>query len=179
MGNKQVINNLKRIRDSIKSDEINKLAIEYSLLWISNRANEILTQRVKNPIGTFGANVTSWTIKNYGKIGILENDFDNSASVEFGIGIEGAKDQCNIRIDGSIISYKYNVSSEYKQDDGSWKFVDEFTGKHIGYNDDNRFYGYKGKSFLYDSCMEFIQNGIWKAMYEKAFNKTMERIIKR
>lgn len=177
MSTKQVVKNLKRIENAIKNNEINDLAIKYSLKWISEKANQLLRERVKNPIGTFGANVLDWTIYTSGNMGKLENNFDNSASVEFGIGIVGEQNQYNISLDGSKIPYKYNVSSEFKQDDGSWKFIDEKTGVKIGYGA-NKFYGYEGKSFLYDSCMSYITNKMWGVLYKKAFKETMERIIK-
>ncbi len=177
MSTKQVITNLKNIVKNIKNNEINKLAIKYSLIWISNRANEILKERVNNPIGTFGSNVLEWDLIVTENIGKLQNKFNNSASIEFGIGIVGEKNQYNISLDGATIPYRYNVPSEHKQDDGSWKFIDEKTGAKIGFGA-NKFYGYEGKSFLYDSCMEFIWNDMWGKLYEQAFNKTMERIIK-
>lgn len=171
-GINQVINNLRKVRNAINND-INSLFINKSLEWIRDRAIEILTTKLSNPPNWFGTNVldtSTWVIKKISKNSyILENTYENSASIEFGIGIVAEENPHNWAEEAH---YKYNEPSEYKDLNGCWTFTDQ--NDEVWY----RFRGYEGKSFLYDAFMEYKQNNIWVKKYQEAFDEIMRSVIK-
>lgn len=171
-GINQVINNLRKVRNSINND-INSLFITKSLEWIRDRAIEILSIKLKNPPNWFGTNVldkSTWFIKQISKNSyILENTYENSASIEFGIGIVAEE---NPHGWADEAHYEYNKPSEYKDLNGRWSFKDQ--NDTVWY----RFRGYEGKSFLYNAFMEYQQNNIWVKKYQEAFDEIMRSVIK-
>lgn len=168
----KVIKNLKKVRTALDI-QIDNLFIQKSLIWIRDRAIEILNSRLSFTPNWFGTDVTStstWQIKQItNKHFILENTYENSASIEFGIGVVGEQ---NKHSEANNVGYEYNVPSEYKDIDGSWNFTDQLN--QVWY----RFSGYEGKSFLYDAFMEYKQNNIWVKKYQEAFDEIIRRVLK-
>ena len=181
-GINQVINNLRKVRNAINND-INSLFITKSLEWIRDRAIEILKTKLSFQPNWFGTEVTTsvtqkengditgtWVIKQISKNSyILENTYENSASIEFGIGIVAEE---NPHVVAEEVGYNYNVPSIDKDISGAWTFKDQ--NEQIWY----RFRGYEGKSFLYDAFMEYKQNNIWVKKYQEAFDEIMRSVIK-
>lgn len=167
-GLKKVLLNLTNIKNALKKD-IDRRFIELSLKWISNRANELLDSDLTYAPHTFGTNIREWDIIINNNVGRLENRYENSASVEFGIGPVG-KEQPQLHAQES--SWQYDIGNRLKinsENDG-WNFYDQ-NGK-FWYN----FRGYKGKSFLYDALMEYNQKEMWKILYEQAFDEIVGSI---
>ena len=186
-GINQVINNLRKVRNAINND-INSLFITKSLEWIRDRAIEILNTRLSNPANTFQTNVTdlsTWIIKQISKNSyILENTYENSASIEFGIGLVGQENPHNWAEEAH---YEYNLPSDSKDENGCFVFKDKATGRTIGLKKELQngkyvlvryFSGYEGKSFLYNAFMEYQQNNIWVKKYQEAFDEIMRSVIK-
>lgn len=164
----KVINNLKAIKKS--SVEIDTLFIRKSLIWIGNTANTNLDSRTKH---FWGSEARNWNLKIYATYGILENQDMNSASIEFGIGKTGGELFNEITWVAREEGYQYDVPSAYKDDEGRWTFQDARTGIWV-----RNFSGYKGKSFLYDAFISYMQSNIWVTLYQEAFDEVMRRIIK-
>lgn len=162
-----VINKLKKIKNS-------KTLIDYTFMDIAldriiARANSILDTRTQH---IYGSNARSWTKTIYRNHAILENDDLNSAAIEFGIGIVGEMSSLE-EVKQLTKEYKYNMPSEYKDDMGRWSFTDKNTG--IFFKD---FSGYVGKSFLYDTFVEYMQDRLWVEDYQRAFDKVMRGICR-
>lgn len=168
---KKVIRKLRRIQAN--SGRINYWFFRYSLMWIKNRANTLLDQRTN---GYNSSIARQWTIDYFDTFALLKNDDPNSAAIEFGIGVKG-QTEVNSKVNSDIKmvalenGYQYNVPSEFKSDDGSWTFKLP-DGKYITIS------GYAGKSFLYDSLMEYYARGLYNSLYQKAFDKVMRGICK-
>lgn len=162
-----IIKNIQKVQNLLRF-KINYLFLQYSLNWIRKRAIELLDQRTN---GYKSSNARQWEIINNGYSAKLINQDPNSASIEFGIGIKGQNEiNENAQNDPRIIAlkngYKYNQKSDYKDDNGYWTFrLDDGTFLTIN--------GYGGKSFLYDSLVEFIQKNMYYACYKKAFDEVM------
>lgn len=167
----QVISRLKKIQQS--QGKINYWFFRYSLNWIKNRANTLLDQRSN---GYNSSHAREWNIIINGNSAKLENRDPNSGAIEFGIGIIGQmyKNEKAIN-DPHIIAnengYQYNQYSEYKDDNWGWTFQLP-NGQYI-YTQ-----GYGGKSFLFDSLMEYKHSNKAYEFYQKAFDKVMKGIVK-
>ncbi len=86
--------------------------------WLKNRANELLA------LSDIGSNVkteimSSWNIIENGKTVSLINTSEKAVFVEFGVGIVG---QEKPHKNASKTSYKYNLPSPAKDDNGTWHF---------------------------------------------------------
>ena len=165
-GLNKIIKNLENVKKALAND-VDILFIDLSLDWISKRANEILDVRTKN---FWGSDARVWTKKIDKKIGILENQDMNSASIEFGIGDEGARFG-EIQHIAKEQGWEYNKPSEFKDDRGRWTFKDARTGIWVTFS------GYQGKSFLYDAFIEYMQGRIWVQLYQQAFDEVMRSVI--
>ncbi len=163
-----VINNLKLIKKS--KNLIDMTFIDIALDRIKDRANNLLDQRTEH---FWGSDARSWTKNVTAHRGILENNDMNSASIEFGIGTIGAMGSLE-EVGQLMQEYKYNVPSEYKDDFGRWSFTDERTGIYL-----SNFSGYIGKSFLYDTFTEYMQDRLWVEDYKIAFDRVMRGICKK
>lgn len=168
----KTIKNLKKVRNSIEN-KIFSLFIKKSLIWIRDRAINILESKLSFSPNWFGTNVTnvsSWSIRQISaKSFVLENNYENSAAIEFGIGVKGQENPHELAQENG---YEYNQYSESKDLNGTFTFTDQ--NDQVWY----RFSGYVGKSFLYDSLMEYKQNDIWKQIYQQAFDEIMRGVIK-
>lgn len=162
-----IINKLKQIKKS--KSLIDHTFMDIALDRIITRANSILDTRSQH---IYGSNARSWTKTIYRNHAILENNDMNSAAIEFGIGIVGELSSVE-EVKQLTKKYKYNVPSEYKDDQGRWSFRDANTG--IFFRD---FSGYVGKSFLYDTFVEYMQNKLWIEDYQRAFDKVMRGICR-
>ena len=167
-GLNKVLQNLQNIKRTINND-IDVLFIDLSLDWISKRANEILNVRTKN---FWGSDARQWTKKIYKTYGILENQDMNSASIEFGIGDNGARFG-EIQHIAKQEGWEYDMPSEHKDSQGRWTFQDARTGIWV-----KGFSGYQGKSFLYDAFIEYMQNRVWVSLYQIAFDRVMRGAIR-
>lgn len=163
----KVINNLKHIKKALVNN-INTLFFKNSLNWIANRADQLLDSSLSFEPNTFGTNIREWEITILGNYAKLENKYENSAAVEFGIGVVG-KENPTDHAQSSHYQYDMRMSTD---DEGRWSFYDQ--KGDFWY----KFSGYKGKSFLYNAFMEYKQNDIWKQMYQKAFDEVMRGVIK-
>lgn len=166
-GLKKVINNLTNIKKS--ANDIDRLFIQLSLEWIKNRANEILDSDLSYAPNTFGTNIREWDIIINNHSGRLENKYENSAGVEFGVGVVG---EMNPTIHAQNSHWQYNTSYGEKDDEGAWSFYDQ-NGKFW-----YKFTGYKGKSFLYKALMEYKDYKIWYILYQQAFDTIMRKVIR-
>lgn len=167
-GLNKVIKNLKNIKNS--SVEINTLFIDLSLQWIRDRANTLLDNDLRYAPHTFGTNIREWEItitNNYGK---LENRYENSAAIEFGIGTVGKN---NPTTHAQKSSWQYNLGGNLRiNDTGAWSFYDQ--RGEFWFN----FKGYKGKSFLYDALMEYKDTKMYEIFYQQAFDIVMRKVIR-
>lgn len=168
-GINKIINNLKNIKNS--ANEIDTLFIKLSLEWIRDKANTLLDNNLSYEPNTFGTSIREWDIiinSNYGK---LENRYENSASVEFGIGIVGKN---NPTIHAQDSSWQYGVGYNLRINDDSlgWTFRDQNGKLWINFT------GYEGKSFLYDALMEYKDNKMYEFFYQQAFDRIMRKVIK-
>ena len=168
----KVLDNLKNVRNSLKNN-IDNLFINKSLIWIRDRAITILKSNLSFEANYFGTNVTNpseWSITKISERHYtLECDYENSASIEFGIGIVG---EMNPHAIAGEVEYEYNIPSDSKRNDGAWNFIDQ--NEELWVN----FTGYVGKSFLYNAFMEYKQNEIWKLKYQEAFDEIMRGVLK-
>lgn len=144
--------------------------------WIIDEANFKLESSLYYDKNTFGSNMyerseNGWKVEILNDKAILTNEFENSASVEFGIGVVGANQPHPI---ASSVGYEYNVASEYKDDEGAWNFYDEFSGRYYV-----KFRGYRAKSFLYNTTLEFFTSGIYSKIYKQVYNEVVGKICKR
>lgn len=167
-GLNQVINKLNNLKKSQLI--IREIFFEKTANYIIKQANDILVTRLDNPLNTFNSDVTnSWDI-DYSDINkvVITNTYDNSASIEFGIGIVGQMSPHN---EASSAGYVYNVASLDKDAFGRWNFYEPNT---------NQFYfkysGYKGKSFLYDSLIDYYFKNMWGRLYEEAFAEVFKKL---
>lgn len=167
-GLNKVINNLENIKNSLY--QVNELFIDLSFDYIINYANNLLDKRLKNEYQTFGSVVKEWDKNIKGNTGILTNKDDNSAAIEFGIGIVGEHNPHN---DSDNSGYKYNLPSDSKDENGNWTFYEPTLNLFIKTS------GYEGKSFLYDSLMYYKDNKIYHQLYETAFDTIMKKVIKK
>ena len=97
---------------------IMKMFFQRATDWIIDEANFKLENSLYWDKNTFGSNMyekseNGWKVEILNDRAILTNEFENSASVEFGIGVAGANKPHPI---ASSVGYKYNVASEYKDD---------------------------------------------------------------
>ena len=169
----KIISNLKRIKKS--SEKIDYWFFRYSLQWIKERANALLDQRTN---GYNSSQAREWTITYSRYNAKLENLDPNSGAIEFGIGIVGQEQKHeSAKNDPHIVAsennYIYNQSSKYKNSEGGWNFY--LPNGTLLVN----FKGYGGKSFLYDSFMEYVQKDLHLTMYKRAFDKVMKSVIKK
>ena len=165
-----VISKLKKIQN--RFDKINYWYIRYSLNWIKNRANTLLDQRTN---GYNSSNAREWNVFIENGVGKLENADPNSGAIEFGIGIIGSqggnsKAKNDPRIVAMENNYQYMVN-DHSQTNWGWTFQLP-NGQYIYTR------GYGGKSFLFDSLMEYINMGKAYEFYQKAFDKVMKGIAK-
>ena len=166
----KIVSKLKAVK--INQDRINYLFFRYSLNWVKNRANTLLDQRTN---GYYSSMAREWDIIIYNNVAKLENKDPNSGAIEFGVGIIGKylKDPQSRNaphVPAQENGYQYNVDSPYKDKDGYWTYYLPNMDMYI------RTRGYGGKSFLYDSIVEYIQTEKYKMFYEQAFNKVMKGI---
>lgn len=167
----QVISRLKKIQK--RQGKINYWFFRYSLNWIKNRANTLLDQRSN---GYNSSHAREWNIIIYENSAILENQDPNSGAIEFGTGIVGKylkdpKARNDPHIPAQENNYQYNVESASKND-GYWTYKLPFNEMYITTR------GYGGKSFLFDSLMEYKHKNLAFKFYQKAFDKVMKGIVK-
>lgn len=161
-----VVKNLRKVKNKI-TKKTNNLFLKNSAKWISNRADQLLEISLTHESGYFHTNIKEWNIiitDNYVK---LENNYENSAAVEFGIGVVGKE---NPHEHASQSYYQYDMRWN-TDEQGRWSFYDQ--------NGDfwYKFSGYKGKSFLYNAFMEYLQNKIYIQIYQEAFDKAMKGVV--
>ncbi len=179
----EVIHNLKLVRSKILTD-IEEMFLRNSVTWIANRANNLLDQRTS---GFHSSNAREWRLiynKNTHSIR-LENQDPNSGAIEFGIGRYALNNPANNSSVATSEGWKWDIDTEYKDDNGCWVFKDK-SGNLIGLKyiiDENGkkekvryFDGYKGKSFLYDSFIEYKDKGMYNIFYQDAFNQVMSSL---
>ena len=161
-----VVKNLRKVKQQIQN-RINNLFLKNSAKWISNRADQLLEMNLTHESGYFHTNIKEWNIlitDNYVK---LENNYENSAAVEFGIGVKGKE---NPHESASTSYYQYDMRWN-TDEQGRWSFYDQ--------NGDfwYKFSGYKGKSFLYNAFMEYKQSNIYTQIYQEAFDEVMKGVV--
>lgn len=168
----KVLKNLNNVRRELKNN-IDTLFIKNSLEWIRDRAIQLLKNNLSFAPNYFGTEVTDvkeWSIiPTTNKSYILECNYENSASIEFGIGVVGESNPHPI---AESVGFEYDVPSDSKRADGAWNFIDQ--NEEIWYN----FSGYQGKSFLYNALMEYKQNNVWVKIYQATFDEIMRGVIK-
>lgn len=172
-GLNQVVNKLNNLKNSQLI--IRRLFFEKTANYIINQATEILLTRLDNPLNTFDSDIVDkdspnrcWDIDYTDNKVTITNKFDNSASVEFGIGVVG---QNSPHSEASNAGYVYNVASPAKDTLGRWTFIEQNTGQlYFKYS------GYKGKSFLYDSLVEYYFQKMWGKLYEEAFAEVFKKL---
>lgn len=165
----KVIKNLERIKEAIPlmQEEFIKESLEYIRDVATNTLNN--EDNLTYPTGYFNTGIqNSWEITIQNGIGTLRNTYENSASVEFGIGIVG---QMSPHEQASESGYAYNMMSGKKDDNNAWDFVDEETG--ILFKD---FQGYKGKSFMWNAFCEYKDNKQYQVIYQRLFDKYMKKL---
>lgn len=172
-GLNQVIDRLKLIEKS--QPLIIQNFFQKATDWIIDEANFKLEESLHWDKNTFGSYMyekseNGWKVEILNDRVILTNEFENSASVEFGIGIVGANEPHPI---ANKVGYRYNVASEYKDDNGAWNFYDEFSGMYYV-----KFRGYRAKSFLYNTTLEFFTSGIYAKIYKQVFDEIVGKICK-
>lgn len=162
----RIIKRLKQIQNS----KINYWFFRYSLNWIKNRANTLLNQRT---VGFKTSKVRDWDITITENGGKLENKDPNSGAIEFGIGIVGQfyknpKAKNDPHIPASENGYQY-MMNDHSETNWGWTFKLE-DGQYIYTK------GYGGKSFLYDSFVEYVQKQKYIEFYQRALDKVMKGI---
>lgn len=169
--NTRTIRNLNNVINALVND-INKEFMIESLEWIRDRAilNLQFPSNLYMPNNYYGTNVTdSWEITINGNSAILRNTYENSASIEFGIGVAG---QNSPHPNANDSGYRYNVPSNSKDENGAWSFKDQLGELHID------FQGYKSKSFLWKAFCDYKDNEIYNVIYQSVFDKIMKKVIK-
>ena len=167
----QVVSKLKKIKKAQIS--INYWFIKYSFNWIKKEANKKLNKRTR---GYNSSMARQWKMNIYATYGMLENLEPNSGAIEFGIGIVGQQNTDkravnDVRQVAKENGYMYNMPSDSKDDTGGWLFyLPDGTAIYT--------HGYGGKSFLYDTLIEYKDKKIYLEMYQKAFDKVMKGITK-
>ena len=170
VGLDRVLYNLNNIKKAQK--DIDNLFIEKSLKWIAEKANKNLDKAINEPPHFWGSSARVWVTRIKGNVGILENMDDNSASIEFGIGKAGTEFSEIVWV-ARQNGWEYDLPSEHKDEDGNWTFQDEHTGIWV-----KNFNGYKGKSFLYNSFIEYKDTYVWKKLYQEAVDEVIRRVVK-
>lgn len=171
-GIKNVINNLMTIEK--KQDKILSVFLNLSYDYIVEKAIETLMPRLNNEPDLFDTNITNpsgWEkiITNFGKGIIIQAIDDNSASIEFGIGIEGKKIP---HVLANQVGYEYDVPSQSKDEFGRWTFLEKNTQKwYVKYS------GYDGKSFLYDTFIDYFYSDKWVELYDLATQKVLKSFL--
>lgn len=148
---------------------IRKLFFEKTSDWIIKEANAILISRLNNIENTFNSHVTeSWEKEITDDRVVITNTYDNSASIEFGIGVVG---QTHPHDEANNAGYIYNVASPSKDDLGRWTFKEPVTQQWYF-----KYSGYEGKSFLYDALVEYYFQNMWGKLYEQAFAEIFKKL---
>lgn len=148
---------------------IRRLFFEKTAIWITEQANAILITRLNNTLDTFDSHVTeSWEWEITDDKVTITNAYDNSASIEFGIGVVG---QAHPHDEANNAGYIYNVASPSKDDLGRWSFEEPATQQWYF-----KYSGYEGKSFLYDALVEYYFQNVWGKLYEQAFAEIFKKL---
>lgn len=145
--------------------------------WIKNTANfNLKSHYLSNDIVSKieSAWATEYLSNNYIR---LINTEDTATYLEFGVGIVGQENRHTV---ATSAGYKYNVPSEYKKEDGSWRFyLEEGEGVDLNVGTYNVSYTQNGKKrvvtkgspanmFLFKAMKEFETSGKYKELWEQA-----------
>ena len=163
---KNSINNAINLLDKYKSklQEIEKTFVLESLNWILERANQYLDERdtftqVKNTTNIR----TSWVIIPIGQNRYqLRNIDERAVYAEFGTGVIGEETPHPL---ADEVDYYYNLNGYETR---GWNFYNKEANVYF-----KNFFGYEGKSFLYDACFDYFEKGEYKRIYQSILQRKL------
>lgn len=179
LSKKSIENAIKQIKAVQKKvqTELPRVYLQKCVEWIKNTANfNLKTHYLSDDIVSKIENAwdTEYLSNNYIR---LINTEDTATYLEFGVGIVGQENRHTVATNAG---YKYNVPSEYKKEDGSWRFyLEEGEGVDLNVGTYNVYYTKNGKKkvvtkgspanmFLFKAMKEFETSGKYKELWEQA-----------
>lgn len=169
----KVSNKLEQVKKNVQT-KTNRRFLELSLEWLHAKSVEYLEMNFpENELSSLIAEISNSFEKEIsGNMARLINNHKNAVYIEFGVGIVGQgthPTSSNAKIGGG--NYEYNIPSKAKE------YAQEKTGQPNSWFYRGLTQGNRAAMYMYNAFMDF-QGGVYKTIYEQAFQETFAKIGK-
>ena len=183
---KNAINQIRNIRTKFSKCYIQDKYLLSVYNYIVSKSNEYLyasgfdNKLISEISASWEYQITSGILK-------MTNTHEKSVYVEFGIGIIGQGSGYPQTFNPSY--YEYNIPTEYKREDGSWRFdlgdgeildirQQDIISEEIRDNGKTivKTKGYPATLFVYNAIMDFQSSGMYKKLWNQVLEKELNNI---